>query len=93
MSDKTKNDFDNRLLESNTPAIPQVSNNPVEDATDDDTGDPIEKPLGLDNDNEDSVKSSKIENPGEKLRKLEEQLSKMEEQFQASPRSKDRANK
>ena len=55
--------------------------------------DAIGKPLNLGNDNEDLVGSSKIENPGEKPRKLKEQFSKMEEQLQLNLRSRERADR
>ena len=93
MSEETKNEFDDSLLESDTPLVSRVLNNPVEETTDDGAVDAIGKTLDLGNDNEESVGSSKIENPGEEPRKLKEQLSKKEEQLQAFLRSKDRAVK
>ena len=89
MSGETKSPFDERLKEIGTPVIPPGSSNPTEqqqDPTDMDIGDL----LGLGDDDKQTFESPQIENPADKLSKLQDLLSNTKEQLESSARSKER---
>ena len=87
MTDETKNNLDDYVPEGDTSFFAQTA----EEATGDSAGDAFEKSLNMGNDDDESVGSSKTENPGEELRKLQRQLSNLEEQHDSQARSRERA--